>query len=258
MHLNRILPDHRGALALAILLTLTLAAPATQAGPTSLPPAYPDRAHVSNGCHLSTITYLARYLSEHPTEQGEPLVIQVVNFDGTVRSHTIALLSWQGQLWCRDEYFGVFTLGCAVEARPSAERLVAKAQEMLERHEKKLIRAGGITLCPVPPEKMSAEQRTMEVKVMAEIIPFPTTVYWVHSGKRDIPLAFFRPAAGQIAVYDPQHGTCLAECSVRNDAKIVAAIATKLGYQADHIRPDFTVAHGRLVAANLPHSGGVQ
>lgn len=253
MNITHTFANLRGALALAAVFAL--AHPASAA---VNPPSYPDRAHVSNGCHLSTITYLARLKEQYPAESGEPLVIQVVNYDGSVTSHTIALLTWEGQMWCRDEYFGVFRLGCKVDARPSHDRLVAKAETMLKQHEQKMMREGGVTPCPVPPSKMSAEQRTMEVRAMTQFIPFSTTVYWVHSGKCEVPLAFFRPAPGQVAVYDPQHGTCLGECSVKDDAKIVAAVAAKLGYQAAGLRADATNTRGTLVASNEVHMGGGQ
>ena len=109
MHLNRLL-----RLASLTLVAAALAAPVARAtarisnpsAALSRPPAYPDTAHVLNGCHLSTLRFLNRYLAEFPAERGETLVVSMRNADGSVQPHTIGLISWQGQAWCRDEYTG--------------------------------------------------------------------------------------------------------------------------------------------------------
>jgi|GEM_PF-2566821 hypothetical protein len=252
-----------GSLVFALLLIATLTVPGVRAADLrpeasvtpQVPPAYPDRTHVTNGCHISTITFLDRFLAEFPDEQGEPLVITMLNADGVRRSHTIALISWQGQWWCRDESFGVFALGCPVEAQPDRRRLNTKAETMLEKHAKMLIRAAMATPQPAPPTEMSSEQRIREVAVAARMIPFPTTIFWVKCGSRELPVAFFRPTARQIAVYEPLHGTCLAECSSRDDAKVVSLVASRLGYHVDAIHAEHTSPRGTLVAsADLPHA----
>ena len=244
----------------ALAFCSALFAPVAQAGARrEAPPAFADSAHVSNGCHLSSITFLAKFLGQFPGERGEPLVIQMINSDGVRRPHTVAVLTWQGQTWCRDEYFGVFVVDCSVAAQSDKARLVAKVQTALERHAAELIRTAGMSLRPAPPAKMSAEQRAAEVTTMATIIPFPTTIYWVRSGSREVPLAFFRPNAREIAVYDPQHGTCLAKCPSRDDAKIVALAAAQLGYHVDAVRPDLPAVRATLLAATeLPSAGLAQ
>lgn len=250
-----------GSLAFALLLAATLAAPgalAVEFRPDASaadrePPAYPDRDHVTNGCHISTIAYLDRFLAEYPGEQGQPLVITLLNTDGIRRPHTIALISWQGQWWCRDESFGAVALGCAVEAWPTGRRLSAKAETVLDKHAKMLVRTGMATPRPAPPADMSSEQRIGQVAAAARMIPFPTTIFWVKCGRSELPVAFFRPAARQIAVYDPMHGTCLAECASRDDAGIVSLVASRFGYRVDAVYAELTSPRGTLVAsADLP------
>lgn len=252
-----------GSLAFALLLAATLAAPGALAAefrPDASatggePPAYPDRAHVTNGCHISTIAYLDRFLAEYPGEQGEPLVITLLNADGIKRPHTIALISWQGQWWCRDESFGAVALGCAVEAWPTGRRLSAKAETVLDKHAKMLVRTGMATPRPAPPADMAPEQRIGEVAAAARMIPFPTTIFWVRSGRHELPVAFFRPNARQIAVYDPLHGTVLAGCASRDDAGIVSLVASRLGYHVDSVRAELSGLRGTLLAsADLPHA----
>ena len=251
-----------GSLAFALLLSVTLAAPGAQAAglrqaasltPQS-PPDYPDREHVTNGCHISTITFLDRFLAAFPAERGEPLVITMLNADWVRRPHTIALLSWQGQWWCRDEYFGVFTLDRPVEAKPDMKQLVLRAETMLEKHVKTVMRTAVAAPRSAPPTSMSSEQRLREVAVVARTVPFSTTIFWVKCGSRELPVAFFRPTAQQIAVYDPLHGTCLAECSSRDDAKIVSLVASRLGYHVDGVHAELSSPLGTLVASvDLPN-----
>ena len=127
--------------------------------------------------------------------------------DWVRRPHTIALLSWQGQWWCRDEYFGVFTLDRPVEAKPDMKQLVLRAETMLEKHVKTVMRTAVAASRSAPPTSMSSEQRLREVAVVARTVPFSTTIFWVKCGSRELPVAFFRPTAQQIAVYDPLHSS---------------------------------------------------
>jgi len=260
MHLDRLLRDraNRGSgissLATALVIIAALANPAARAASSPLsPPSYPDAAHVSNGCHLSTIRYLARYLSEFPGERGEPLVINMLNADRSRKMHTVALISWQGHAWCRDEYFGVFALGCPLEARPNLDRLSARAEACYQEHARKLIHMAGMPQRREASENLSSEDRFHEVTQAARIIPFPTTIFWVRSGREEFPVAFFRPGGRQVAVYDPLNGTSLAECSILDDAKVVSLVAARLGYRSDGVRREVFLPGGTLlVAANDP------
>jgi hypothetical protein len=260
MHLHR----------LALIALLALAAPAAPAAVSRLdlstapstaaePPSYPDADHVTNGCHVSTVTFLARFLAEFPAESGHPLVITIPNGDGVVRSHTVSIITWQGALWCRDEYFGVFTLGFDAKSQPDQRRLIHRTESRLNAQALTQIRTGHVAARPVPPSQLSTAVRLHDVTVAARSLPYATKVYWVRGGNRDIPVVFFRPAAGQIAVYDPLHGTCLAECAARDDAKIVSLVATQLGYRVDGVLPDLSPAPATLVAAvSAPAAGLAQ
>ncbi len=238
-----------GSLIFALLLTATLSAPA--AGLQD-PPAYPDGEHVSNGCYVSTFNFLARFRAEFPEERGEPAIVTLRNADGSRRPHTVALVSWQGEWWGRDEYFGVFPLGRSVAAHPNPEELAGRAGAMLEKHAAKLVRSRMASRPPTPATEMAAEQRVREVTAAARMIPARATVFWVKSGKSEVPVAFFRPTDRQIAVYDPLRGTSLAECACPDDAKVVAAVASRLGYRVDGVRADLASPIGTVVAAVNP------
>ena len=217
------------------------------------PPSYPDAAHVPNGCHLSAIRYLSRYLSDFPGERGEPLVINMVNADRSRKMHTMALISWHGQAWCRDEYFGAFALGCPLVARPNLARLSARAEACYQEHARMLIHMAGMTQRREASEDLSSEDRFHEVTQAAWIIPFPTTIFWVRSGREEFPVAFFRPGGRQVAVYDPMNGTSVAKCSILDDAKVVSLVAARLGYRSDGVRREAFGSGGTfLVAANDP------
>lgn len=219
----------------------------------SAPPSYADTVHVCNGCHLSTIRYLARFQSNFPGEHGEPLVINMMNADRTRRMHTMALISWRGLAWCRDEFFGVFALGCRYDARQNPGALVALAERSYSRQAQKVIRDSGMPSRPGPAEDLTPEQRLQDVSLATQIIPYPSAIYWVKVGHKEIPLALFRPANRQIAVYDPLNGTSLAECSIADDAKVVSAVAARLGYSSGGVRRDPNILGATvLTAANSP------
>jgi hypothetical protein len=262
MHLPCLLQNLRASRglrlgSLALVLTATFTTPAARAtthspDASATPPAYPDSAHVLNGCRLSTLRFLSRLLSEFPQEQGEPLVITMRNAGGARSAHTIALFSWQGHAWCRDEYYGVFALDCPFEAHSNPDRLVARAEKRLEKHAQMLIRTAQVAPRSEPPAHLSAEQNLRDVTTAARIIPYATTIFWLRCDNREIPVAFFRPAGQEIAVYDPVHGTSSAECSCRDDAKVVSAVAAQLGYRVNGVRPDLTLTQSTLLAASDP------
>ncbi len=255
MNLNR-LPR----LATVALVLATLSAPVAHAttrvsnpaSSLSIPPAYPDSDHVLNGCHLSSIRFLNRYLAEFPAERGETLVVSMRNADGSTQAHTIALISWQGQAWCRDEYYGVFPLDCAAESNPNLDRLSARAERKLEKHAQMMVATGQAAARSESPTHLSAEQNLRDVTTAASLIPYSTKIFWVRSGNRELPMVFFRPDGKHIAVYDPAHGTSTAVCSATDDAKIVLLVASRLGYRVESVRRELTLTPPALLAsANL-------
>jgi hypothetical protein len=197
------------------------------------PPAHPDKIHVSNGCQLSTVRYLAQFKSEYPGETGEVLEISLPEAD---RNHAVALISWHGQLWCRDEYFGVFPLECAAEPRPRPEALADRAESMLRRQAARLIHRDGARTVHPSEGPMSPDQRLAEVIRARLIIPFRSTLFWIRDGGHEIPVIFFRLTSDWIAVYDPPNGTCLARCESLDVPAVVSRVAEKLGYAVDGIR----------------------
>ena len=260
MNLNRALR----LASLALVLT-TVSAPVARAttrvtkpvSARSTPPAYPDTAHVLNGCLLSSIRFLNQYLAEFPGERGRTLVVNMRNADGSTHAHTIALVSWQGQAWCRDEYYGVFSLDCAADSQPNLDRLSSRAQRKLEQHAQLMVRTGQAAARTEPPSSLSAEQNLRDVTTAVKLIPYAAKIFWVRSGNRELPMAFFRPDGKSIAVYDPAHGTSTAVCACPNDAQIVQLVATRLGYRAESVRAELTLpqpaqlASGDLLAVNV-------
>ena len=239
MHLN-LLPR----LAAAAIVLATLATPAARATTRlsnpipalSAPPSYPDSAHVLNGCLLSTLRFVDRFETEYPGERAQTLVVRMRNADGSLQAHTIALLSWRGQAWGRDEYYGVFSLGCAAEVHPDLDRLSALAERKLEKHAQLLVRNGEAEARSATPAQLSSAENLRDVTTAARLIPYATTIYWVRCGSRELPMIFFRPTGRRIAVYDPAHGTSTADCAATDDAKIVLLVASRLGYRAESVR----------------------
>ena len=223
------------------------------------PPYYPDAVHVFNGCHLSTLAYLARFTAEFPAEQGQPLVLVMDNADGIKRPHTVSLISWQGSWWCRDEYFGVSALGLRVNQNLSLARISSRAESRLKKHFRAQMSKPNTLRPPTVPATLSPAQALREVSVAVQKIPLPSTIYWVQSGRSEIPLVFFRPTRDTIAVYHPTFGTCVAECTASDDDGIVKSVAALFGYRVDSVRADHTDLRATVVAASaLPASSLTQ
>ena len=75
------------------------------------PPVFADAAHVANGCYISAVAYLAKFSTAFPAERGEPAAFVLPSAGGSNQPHTLAIVSWRGEWWARDEYFGVVPLG---------------------------------------------------------------------------------------------------------------------------------------------------
>jgi hypothetical protein len=215
----------------------------------SSPPHHPDATHVFNGCHLSALAYLDRFATEFPAERGRRIVVEMRNRGGRVRSHAMALVTWKGAWWVRDEYFGVFALDCGPAHETSEVRLVARAEQLYARHVATAVRAGA-ALPPEPPAQLSPEDHRRNVIAAAAKLARAHTIYWIKDGAREVPLMFFRPSPTEVGIYDPVHGSAVVECASRDDATITALIAGRLGYRVDSIRAETATLNSPLVAAN--------
>ncbi len=207
--------------------------PAFGKGAMSAPPIYPDKVHVPNGCQLSTVRYLAQFRSDNPGERGEVLEISMPEAD---RNHAVALITWRGKLWCRDEYFGVFPLECPAEQMPRLETLADRAETLLRQLAARLIHKDRARSAFFSRGPMSRDQRLAEVVRAAQIIPFRSTLFWIQNRDQEIPVIFFRLTNDRVAVYDPLNGTCLARCGSLDDPMVVSQVAVRLGYAVDGIR----------------------
>lgn len=233
-------PPRHPTVPLCVVVTAALlAAPASlsarssASAPNHTPPAYPDAIHVNRGCYVSTAVYLARFNREFPHECAESVTVAPAGFDGR---HTIAVLTWNGAWWGRDEFSGVFPLGCDVTTAPDPVSLSSRAQAVLARVARRQLGRGAIAGV-AGPARLSAGERERDVRMAAALLPFRSRCYRVRCGHEDRLFLFFQPAAGQIAVYEPTHGTATAACKSTDIPTVVRAVALRLGYQVSSIQP---------------------
>lgn len=140
------------------------------AGPTNgaVPPEYRDSTHVPLGCYISTFVYLSRFLTEHPHEQGRPVTVNLPSFGGL---HTIAVVSWRGRWWGRDEYSGAFDLRCPVTASLPDGHLEANAEYFLRQLSAWHARIGKIATAGRDPADISESARREAVSTAARLLP---------------------------------------------------------------------------------------
>lgn len=234
--------------ALVTLVLLVAFAANLRADDAVAPPAFRDAGHVPNGCYLSTTAFIARFAAEFPAERAVPVAMAPRGFGGL---HTITLLTWRGNWWGRDEYFGVFALNRSVAGNPEPAALVRAAERLLTKLAVSEVKAGRGSYAPAVPAKLPARELATLVRAAAAALPLANEVLWVHGGAEAIPFMFFRPAAGVVAVYHPLHGTATAETKLTDSETIVGLVAAKFGYPVAAVSPDTTFATGALVAANL-------
>ena len=208
----------------------------------STPPDFPDIVHVASGCHVSTLAYIARFLAAVPCEHAVPLIVSLENRDGSRKPHTVALLTWQGRWWCRDEYYGVFSLQRAVAAHPRPEQLATWAGARLERQARERWRSADAPRPRLLRSDLPAAAGERDLELAAALLPFPTRRFEVRCGTETFSVLLFRPAANEIAVYEPRHGTCLGVGPISNDARAVEIVATRLGYRVLAVHPSGVAA----------------
>lgn len=235
---------HRLCLMLSLIVVGPLAT-VTAGGPSSPavssrssrtpPPSLPDDVRVTNGCHLSALRYVARFLEAHPRESASVIVIAPPDARGPRRAHSIVLLTWQGDWWGRDENFGVFPLRRGTRHPIAQPRLIALAEAAYVRHTRAVLGQKPRRPLPGSPE-LPLEQRLAEVRTAATIVPLPTQIFVAAGRDGEIPLLLFRPQPGWVGVYDPQHGTVLGESASFDGVGIIRYVVQHLGYRVDQIR----------------------
>lgn len=199
------------------------------------PPAFPDTVHVANGCFISALLYLARFTAAFPTERAESAAVMLPNADGNLKPHTLAVVSWHGQWWVRDEYYGVFRLAASSAQPWKPRRLVARAAEELPRL---AWRAGDVA------ERRRQEQavkelqgesalawRLAQLEQAKRLLPVPSEIRWCRTAGPDQPFLYFRLQQDDFGVYDPAIGTATARSPERDPDRIVAAVARRMGYR---------------------------
>lgn len=212
-----------------VLLGLAALVPALAAAPDA-PPAYADGRYLVNGCHISTEAYLARFTREFPAERGEILTFMRRNVAGVPVSHTVALVTWAGKWWVRDDTAGVVGLG-----RPTTEtnrkELAAAAERALDRtgpggRRGRRERPGWLNSGDV---ELSPARRMREVEAAAGMAPWPSLIFVVRTDRGDVPVLFFRRSEREVGVYEPTFGSCLAETGIGDAAAIVKLAVEGLG-----------------------------
>ena len=194
------------------------------------PPSFPDMVHVANGCYVSAAAYIARFAAAFPAERSEPAAVVLPNADGSSKPHTVAIVSWHGSWWARDEYYGMVDLR-SPSAWPWDPVTITRRIERAFRH-----RAGGQPRCQpdrVPDGADPREWRLGQIEAAQMLLPVESRVIWLRSGLDDLPFLFFHRAGdGGFAFYDPGFGTVQAVSRVREPDTLVAAVAERLGYPA--------------------------
>jgi hypothetical protein len=186
--------------------------------------------HVANGCYVSAAAYIARFTAAYPAERSEPAAVVLPNADGSSKPHTVAIVSWHGAWWARDEYYGTVDLR-SPSARPWDPVTVTRRLERAFRH-----RAAGQP--PRQPDRVPdgadpQEWRLGQIEAARMLLPVDGRIIWLRSGFEDLPFLFFRRAGeGGFAVYDPGFGTVQAVSRVSEPDTLVAAVAERLGYPA--------------------------
>ena len=234
---SRFLAGHaiRGA-ALAFMFTAALLSPAARATTApATPPDFPDTTHVREGCYISSVAYLARFAAEFPGEFGAPCSVHPSIYP---RRHTVALVTWAGEWWLRDEFAGVVRLNLPVASREITETVRRRAETRLDRRVRGLSSADHARILSLGLHGNRTINPAHEVAQAARLLPYESTRYRVECRGRESPVLFFRPSPGWIALYDPQFGTATAETDSPRDAALVELIAERLGYKVTSVRPD--------------------
>jgi hypothetical protein len=210
---------------------------ATTRRPTR-PPVYATSVQAYNGCHIATLAYLKRFRADFPDEVAEALHITMRNPDGLRTGHTMALVSWRGAWWCRDDRLGVFRLDAPIGDSPESRRLKAAAERALDERMSGGTRVRAEAVVPAVVTSDTAANRHEEVRKAARLLPLPSATFWVREGHSEKPFLFFRLAANVIAVYDPMHGTAVAETAEEEAAAVVRLVASRLGYKVSSVRTE--------------------
>ncbi len=216
-------------------------------GVASAPPDFPDTVHLENGCYLSALVYIAQFTAAFPGERAAPLTVRPRNFD---EPHTIALLSWNGRWWGRDEYCGVFEIRSSVGNGVITASVKKMAETALGYRASQLARQGRVTIAPPTPPDLPVALRARDVALARMLLPLATEQFWIRSAGREIPVLFFRPTAERVAVYDPQNGTATAETANTDAAEIVALVAARLGYRSESVHREPLVLPPVLIASH--------
>lgn len=197
------------------------------------PPVFPDVVHVANGCFVSAVVYISRFTAAFPGERGETAALMLPNDDGQIKPHTLAVVTWHGEWWARDEYYGVFSLSEPVERpwtlgrlrrRAITEMSAAAARARRERRPVRQVR---------PPTKTLATRawRREQIDTAQALLPLPAEVCWFDGSSGPEPFLFFRLGGDRFAVYDPSVGTASANSPEHQSGRLVAAVARRMGYR---------------------------
>jgi len=199
------------------------------------PPNFPDMVHVANGCFISSFVYLARFHAAYPAERTDTAAIVLPNADGSFKPHTVAIVSWGGTWWARDEFYGLADLRTP-SSRPLNLAGVASRLDGIFRARAARQLAAGHRREPdrAPAGAEGTRWRLEQIQAAQQLLPVESEIIWYRSQGEALPFLFFRTSnQGSFAIYDPAIGSAQAVAEEKDAHRIVAAVAVRLGYPAD-------------------------
>ena len=166
-------------------------APASPALPSN-PPWLPDRYYVANGCYISATAYLMKLKQLYPDLNG--WTANVLLPSGNI--HTLAIVRWDTRLFLRDTSIGV------AEIHDDVQQSFETAACL--RREK-----GGWHFYPKR-RPHSPVERLREIELAARLLGFADPkVICARSATGPVSVLSWKTAGGELAVYEPSHGTAV-------------------------------------------------
>ncbi len=180
---------------LLYLLVLWMAQTGVSAAPAKegSPPWWPDKIYAANGCFLSASAYVARLVSTYPAAKASTQTVEIPS----CRGHTIAVVSWNGVKYGRDQYIGVFKIGDG-DPQASFEAALRRWRQEKRTH-------------PYPERRPhSMAERRAEVLLARSIMAFAKTeLLPVNTPTGVVTVLTWRTPTGELAIYEPTLGTAV-------------------------------------------------
>lgn len=161
------------------------------------PPWWPDQIYAANGCYLSASAYVARLASTYPAADATTYTVEIPS----CRKHTIAVVTWNGVKYGRDQYIGVFKIGDS-DPQTSFVATLRRWWQAKRTHRY--------------PEKRpsSIAERHAEVLLARQIMSFAKTeLVPVITPTGAVTILTWQTTTGELAIYEPMLGTAVGSTS---------------------------------------------